>query len=150
MSSAQHQSAQNQAVAALQAALAAEQAASYGYGVVGAHLAGRQQQAARSDWVAHQLARDQLTAMIIKLGAEPVPSAVAYALPAPVQSARQARALAVTLEDRVTQAYIALVAVSDASLRDFGALAARRAALRAASWRGSTQAFPGLPVISRG
>lgn len=143
-------STQTQAVAALQVALAAEEAASYGYGVVGAHLAGRQQQAARSDWVAHQVARDQLTAMISLLGAKPVPSAVAYALPAPVQSGRQARALAVSLEDRVTQAYIALVAVNDARLRDFGARGARRAALRAAAWRGSTQAFPGLPASSLG
>jgi Domain of unknown function (DUF4439) len=137
-----------QAIAAMQAALAAEHAASYGYGVVGAHLAGRQQQAARADWVAHQLARDQLTAMIRKLGAVPVPSAVGYALPSPVRSHRQALQLAVTLEDRVTQAYIALVAVSEVSIRDYGARAARSAALRAAAWRGSTIAFPGLPASS--
>ena len=143
-----HGGSHNGAVAALQAALAAEAAASYGYGVVGAHLTGRQQQAARVNWVAHQVARDQLTAMIRKLGAVPVPSAVAYALPTPVRSARQARTLAVTLEDRVTQAYIALVAVSDQSLREYGAREARSAALRAAAWRGSTEAFPGLPASS--
>ncbi len=143
-------SSSHQVVAALQAALAAEEAASYGYGVVGAHLAGRQQQAARADWIAHQLARDQLIAMISKRGALPVPSAVAYALPAPVQSARQARALAVTLEERVTGTYIALVAVNDVSLRDYGAREARRAALRAVAWRGSTQAFPGLRASSLG
>jgi hypothetical protein len=137
-----------QDIAALQATLAAEHAACYGYGVVGAHLAGPQQQAARADWVAHQVARDQLTAMISKLGARPVPSAVAYALPAPVHSQRQARQLAVTLEDRVTQAYIALVAVSDVSIREYGARAARSAALRAAAWRGFTVAFPGLPANS--
>lgn len=137
-----------QAVAALQAVLAAEHAASYGYGVVGAHLSGAQQEAARADWVAHQLARDQLTAMISKLGGAPVPSAVAYELPGPVHSAGQARALAVVLEDRVTQAYIALVAVSEASVRAFGASEARAAALRAAAWRGSTVAFPGLPAGS--
>ncbi|MGO8956381.1 MAG: DUF4439 domain-containing protein [Streptosporangiaceae bacterium] len=146
--SGSHAGPHDAAVAALQAALAAEEAASYGYGVVGSHLAGAQQQAARTDWVAHQVARDQLTAMVSKLGAMPVPSAVAYALPAPVRSARQARALAVTLEDRVTQAYIALVAVSDPGLREYGAREATRAALRAAAWRGSTQAFPGLPAAS--
>jgi hypothetical protein len=137
-----------QTVARLQAALAAEQAASYGYGVVGAHLAGPQQQRAQADWVAHQVARDQLAVMISKLGAVPVPSAVAYALPEPVQSARQARSLAVTLEDRVTQAYLALVAVDEAGLRVFAARQARTAALRAAAWRGSTVAFPGLPGSS--
>lgn len=143
-------SSSHQVVAALQAALAAEEAASYGYGVVGAHLAGRQQLAARADWIAHQVARDELIAMITKRGALPVPSAVAYALPAPVQSAGQARALAVTLEERVTGAYIALVAVNDVSLRDYGAREARRAALRAVAWRGSTQAFPGLRASSLG
>ncbi len=55
-----------QAVTALQAALAAEQAASYGYGVVGAHLnaSSAQSVSADADWVAHQQARDSLTAMI--------------------------------------------------------------------------------------
>lgn len=137
-----------QAIAALQAALAAEHAACYGYGVVGAHLAGRPQQTAQTDWVAHQVARDQLTAMISMLGAVPVPSAVAYALPAPVRTAGQAQELAVTLENRVTQACIALVAVSDVSIREYGARAARSGALRAAAWRGSTVAFPGLPDTS--
>lgn len=136
------------AVAALQAALAAEHAASYGYSLLGARLAGAQQQAARTDWVAHQVARDQLTSMIRKLGAAPVASAAGYALPGPVRTARQARALAVTLEDRVTQAYIALVAVSVVSLRNYGAHQARAAALRAEAWRGSTVAFPGLPASS--
>ncbi len=137
-------------IAALQAALAAEEAASYGYGVVGAHLAGRLQHSAQADWVTHQIARDQLTAMISRLGAVPAPSAVAYVLPAPVQSATQARALAVTLEDRVTQAYIGLVAVGDVRLREYGAREARNSALRAAAWRGSTEAFPGLPAGSLG
>ena len=137
-------------LAALQATLAAEQAACYGYGVVGAHLAGHQRQAARTGWVTHEVARDQLTAMISRLGAAPVPAAVAYALPGPVQSAKQARALAATLEERVTQAYIALVAVTDVSIREFGARQARSAALRAAAWRGSTEAFPGLPASSLG
>ena len=55
-----------QAVTALQAALAAEQAASYGYGVVGAHLNGtpRSRSARRADWVAHQAPGTRSTAMI--------------------------------------------------------------------------------------
>lgn len=132
-------------VAALQAALAAEQAASYGYGVVGAHLSGSNQQAARTDWVAHQLAADRLTALIQQTGAEPHPAAVGYQLPFPVRSAGQAKALAAIMEDRVAQAYLALVALTDDSLRELGAREVRAAALRAAAWRGSTEAFPGLP-----
>ena len=45
----------------------------------------------------------------------------------------------------MTRAYLGLVAVSDQRLRRFGAMAMQDAAQRAASWRGSTQAFPGLP-----
>jgi hypothetical protein len=41
------------AAAALQGALAAEHAAVYGYGVVGAMLAGTAQVDARADWTAH-------------------------------------------------------------------------------------------------
>jgi Domain of unknown function (DUF4439) len=132
------------ALTALQAALAAEEAASYGYGVIGAYLAGPAQQAARTDWVAHQVARDQLTAMIRAAGGQPTPAAVGYRLPINVQGAKSARALAVLIEDRVARAYLALVAVDQDTLRDFGAVQLRAAALRGAAWRGATVAFPGL------
>ncbi len=132
------------AVAAMQAALAAEQAASYGYGVLGAHLSGASQQAASTDWVAHEVAADQLETLLRAAGAQPHPAAVGYQLPFAVQSAAQATALAVLLEDRVAQAYLAMVALSDTTLREFGGRQVRAAALRAAAWRGTTVAFPGL------
>jgi hypothetical protein len=135
-------------IAALQHALAAEQAASYGYGIVGAHLSGADQAAATTDWVAHMRTRDQLAKMISVRGGRPVPAAVAYQLPGPVHSAAQAEALAVTLEDGVAQAYLALVALTNTGLRNFGASQVRAAALRAEAWRGSTVAFPGLPSAS--
>jgi Domain of unknown function (DUF4439) len=136
-----------QAVAALQAALAAEQAASYGYGVVGAHLnaSAAQSRAADADWVAHQQARDSLTAMITSAGADPAPAPVAYQLPVHVQTPAEARSLAVILEDKVAQAYLGLVALPDHSLRALGARELTAAALRAAAWRRATVAFPGLP-----
>ena len=130
--------------AALQSALAAEHAAVYGYGIVGANLTGNRQAAAMTDWVAHQVARDTLEAMLRSRGAEPVAAAVAYRLPVTVRTPGQAASLAVFLEDRVATAYLGLVAVSDISVRQFGALQVRAAALRAAAWRGSTVAFPGL------
>jgi hypothetical protein len=135
-------------LAALQAALAAEQAASYGYGVLGAHLSGKRWIAATDDWVAHLRGRDQLTSMIIAMGGQPVPSAVGYQLPSPVRSAAGAQALAVTLEDGVAQSYLGLVALPEPALRELGAAAVRAAALRATTWRGSTVAFPGLPAAS--
>jgi hypothetical protein len=135
-------------IAALQTALAAEDAAVYGYGVVGAHLSGQRWSAATDDWVIHQRSRDQLSSMISAYGAAPVPSAVGYQLPSPVRSAADAQGLAATLEDGVAQAYLGLVALPDPALRQLGARQVRAAALRAEAWRGSTVAFPGLPAAS--
>ena len=134
------------AVRALQAALAAEHAAVYGYGVAGAHLAGTRQRAAARDWTAHQAARDTLAAMITALGAQPVEAATAYRLPFPVRNRAAAVKLAAFLEDRVAAAYLGLVALGDARLRAFGARAVRSAALRGVGWRGRSLAFPGLEL----
>jgi hypothetical protein len=132
------------AVPALQAALAAEDAAIFGYGVVGAHLTGSSQTAAGQDWTGHNQARDTLTAMISGLGATPTAAQASYQLPFRVHDTASATALAAHLEDGVTRAYLALVAVSDQGLRRYGAMAMQQAAQRAAFWRGSTQPFPGL------
>jgi hypothetical protein len=131
-------------VPALQAALAAEDAAIFGYGVAGAHLSGSRLAAAEQDWTAHNQARDTLATMISALGAVPVAAAAFYQLPFAVHDATSAMTLAAYLEDGVTRAYLGIVAVSDPRLRAFGALAMQPPAQRAAYWRGSTQAFPGL------
>jgi hypothetical protein len=133
-------------VAALQAALAAENSAVYGYGVAGAHLTGARRAAAVRDWVAHETARDTLATMLAARGAQPVAAAAAYELPFAVHGAPAAVALATYLEDRVTAAYLGLAGLSDPALREFGARAVAVAALRAAAWRGSTLAFPGFDV----
>ncbi|SRR5712691_1161327 len=144
-------------VSALQAALAAEHAAIFGYGVAGAHLTGSSLAAAERDWTGHNQARDTLAAMISRRGAAPAAARAFYQLPFRVHDAASAMALAARLEDGVTRAYLGLVAVSDQRLRHFGAMAMQGAAQRAAFWRGSTQAFPGLsllageqPVVRRG
>jgi len=132
------------ALAALQAALAAEDAAIFGYGVAGAYLSGNRKSAAEQDWTGHNEARDSLAARISALGAAPVAAQAFYRLPFRVHDAASAAALAAYLEDGVTRAYLGLVAVSDQRLRTFGALAMQAAAERAAFWRGTTEAFPGL------
>jgi Domain of unknown function (DUF4439) len=138
------------AVAALQQALAAEEAAAYGYGVVGSHLTSGSPAAASADadWVAHLRAGSELTTMISARGGQPVAAAVAYELPFPVTSAATAQQLAATMEDRVAQAYLVVVALPEAGLRSFGAQQVRAAALRAEAWRGTTEAFPGMPASS--
>ena len=136
------------AVSALQGALAAEHAAVYGYGVIGAMVTGNAETMAKADWLAHQDARDTLEAMLVKLGATPVAADPAYQLPFPVTGEASAVRLAVLLEDGVVQAYLGVVAVTDVTLRSFGALAMQPPANRAVVWRGSTVAFPGMPATT--
>jgi Domain of unknown function (DUF4439) len=135
-------------VRALQTALTAEHAAVYGYGVAGAYLTGSTKAAATSDWVAHQVARDHLEAVLRSLGAQPAAAAVAYRLPRPVRNASEAVALAVVLEERIATAYLGVVALSNASMRDYGAVQVEASALRAAAWRGGTVAFPGMTAAA--
>ena len=143
-SQSQLTAAQPATIAALQAALNAEHAAVYGYGVAGAHLTGAEQKAAARDWAIHEAARDTLSAMIIALGGQPAAAAAAYRLPFPVHGKQAAVMLAAVLEDGVAASYLGLVALGNARLRMFGARAVQAAALRATSWRGESLAFPGL------
>jgi uncharacterized protein DUF4439 len=133
-------------VAALQGVLAAEHAAVYGYGVVGAMLTGANQATARTDWIAHQVARDRLVTMLTRLGATPVAASPAYELPFSVTSAQSAAKLAAALEEGVTRAYLGLVAVSNPALRTFAAQSMQTSANRAFAWSGTTTAFPGMPT----
>jgi hypothetical protein len=146
MAASDQASGQASAVRALQAALAAEHAAVYGYGVAGAHLSGAALTTATSDWVAHQRARDTLEDMLRQRGAQPAPAAAAYRLPAPVSGPASAMSLAVLLEDRVAAAYLGVVAISSPPARNFGAGKVADAAARGAFWRGRTVAFPGFPA----
>jgi hypothetical protein len=131
-------------ITVLQGALAAEYAAIYGYGVVGAYLSGQERGAATSDWRGHLDARDTLTGMISKLGATPVAASAAYDLPFTVNSVASARRLAATMEQGVTRAYLGIVAVGNAKVRTFGALAMQGPANRAIAWGASPTAFPGM------
>ena len=132
-------------ISALQGALAAEHAAVYGYGVAGAMLTGAALAQARAGWTAHQVARDTLEAMLTRLGATPGPASPAYELPFAVTGPASAKELAAALENGVTRAYLALVAVNDPALRTFGAKAMQISANRATAWSGITVAFPGMP-----
>lgn len=130
---------------ALQAALAAEHAAVYGYGIVGAQLSGERQQQVRGAWNAHKSARDRLREMVRDAGATPSPAAPRYGMPHPVTGAESALRLAVHLEDRVAGAYLEVVASAGQAQRRFATAAIRECAVRAARWRGSTVPFPGMP-----
>ncbi|MGW1148736.1 DUF4439 domain-containing protein, partial [Streptomyces sp. NPDC002454] len=69
---------------ALRAALAAEHAAVYGYGVVGGRVHEDRRDEARTAYEAHRARRDELVRAVRDLGGEPEAAAPAYALPFPV------------------------------------------------------------------
>jgi hypothetical protein len=129
----------------LQQALAAEHAAVFGYGVVGAQLRGTARAEARAAYDAHLARRDRLTALLADAGQTPVAAAPAYDLPRRVATADQARALAVELEEGVAVTYADVVAATTATERALAATALQEAAVRAARWRRRSVAFPGLP-----
>jgi hypothetical protein len=130
--------------AALQAVLAAVNAAIYGYGVAGARLGPAARAAAQRNWTQLQVMRDHLAAMLADRGSQPAAARAAYRLPFPVHNPHAAAALAGYLEDRLTGAYLGLVALDDPALRSWGAQQAQACAVRATAWVGRTQAFPGL------
>lgn len=132
------------ALDAVQAALAAEHAAVYGYGVVGARVGEERRAEATAAYAAHRARRDSLARTARDLGAKPAAAAAGYALPFAVPDAAAAVRLAAELEDRVAGVYADLVRAAEGPLRREAAGALREAAVRAVRWRGSGVAFPGL------
>jgi hypothetical protein len=133
----------------LTAALAAEHAAIFGYGTVGAHLDGAARTAARQAEAAHRSRRDALIARLTSLKATPPPARPAYALPFPVKDKATAQQLAVTLEERVAQAWAGALAATAGDERKLALDALVDCAVRATRWRKlakitpTTVPFPG-------
>lgn len=134
----------------LQAALAAEHAAVYGYGVVGAYLARNRRETARTCYDAHRAQRDLLRGLLLERRCEPVTAAPAYGLPFQVTDGTDAVRLAAHLENGLAAVYADLVAVADRRLRTVGAEGLRDSAVRASQWSGESTAFPGLPERATG
>ena len=137
---------------ALNAALAAEHAAVWGYGVVGAALPADKRDLAAATENAHRDARDGLVALLAERGADPVAAEGAYELPFPVLSEADAAALAVTLEDGVSAAYVQVLGeAAESATRELAVTALGTTEVRAVAWRTRakktpvTNPFPGLP-----
>ena len=137
--------------AVLADALAAEHAAVWGYGVVGAALPPDARAAAAAAEVAHRDVRDRLIGLLAARGAEPVLPGAGYALPFPVLSEVDAATLAVVLEEGAAAAWVRVL--DGAAGRDTRGLAMEvlsATEIRAVGWREAagrtpaTRAFPGL------
>lgn len=131
--------------AALRDALAAEHAVVYGYGVAGARLSGTARRRAERLVDRHRASRDELVSIVRDRGGDPVAAAPTYALPFPVRTAEQARALATLLEERLAAVWADAVADLTGDLRRLAVDRMTEAAVAAARWRGGSVPFPGLP-----
>ena len=138
--------------AALTDALAAEHAAVWGYGVVGAALPENDRQPAEEAEAAHRSVRDQVSALLASRKADVVDAQGAYALPFPVLSAVDAAALGVVLEDGVAKAWVRVLdQAAERSTRELAVGTLGATEVRAVGWRVAagkspvTSPFPGLP-----
>ena len=132
-------------VGVLQDVLAAEHAVVYGYGVAGARLAGQDRERALRGYDRHRARRDELVRVVADHGGDPVAPAAAYALPHPVEDARDALALVTLLEERLAAVWADAVLALGGDLQRRAAEGLREAAVAAALWRRGSVPFPGLP-----
>ncbi|MGY1833499.1 ferritin-like domain-containing protein [Blastococcus sp. SYSU DS0510] len=137
--------------AALDAALAAEHAAVWGYGVVGAALPPEQRGAAATAETGHRQVRDRVTTLLGERGADPALPEPGYALPFPVLSPVDAAALAAVLEEGVAAAWVRVLdRAVERTTRALAMEALTAAEVRAVAWRQAaglspvTSALPGL------
>src|SRR3954468_11895013 len=138
--------------AALSGALAAEHAAVWGYGVVGAALADAARPQAADAESAHRGVRDQVSALLAGRKADVVDAEGAYALPFPVLSEVDAAALGVVLEDGIAKAWVRVLdQAAERSTRELAVGVLSATEVRAVGWRLAagkapvTTPFPGLP-----
>ena len=139
-------------VEALSAALQAEHAAVYGYGVVGAHLDAAGKTSAADAENVHRNRRDALILRITQEKGNPPVAAAAYALPYPVTDRASALKLAVALEAGAAVAWRQALGGTTGDDRTMSLNALIDCAMRATQWRvtaGITPAtvpFPGTPA----
>ncbi|WP_180357894.1 DUF4439 domain-containing protein [Streptomyces sp. NP160] len=135
---------------ALVAALAVEEAAQYGYGVLAVRLAGEQRDAATADLATHTDLVGLLREELLAQGAAPPAPRPAWALPTPVGDAAGALALAQQLEAASAAAWADVVAAADRGRRAAAAVQLRLAAQRWQAWRtaAGTAGLVALPGLS--
>jgi hypothetical protein len=134
---------------ALNAALAAEYAAIFGYGVLGPHLNSSDVGAARDAEEAHRDRRDALLVKLTAAKASPPEADAAYALPYPVSDRASALKLAAALEDGAARAWHGAVGATTGNDRGMAVNALVDCATRGTHWRliagvkPAAQTFPG-------
>lgn len=141
-------------VSALQAALAADHAAVWVYGLLIARMPADLQPALGAALAAHRATRDATERTLSDADIDPVPAEPAYQLPEALNDRAAGVRLAVTTEQDSTNAWYAVLAFTDTGdeLRRSALAALVAASVRAARWRveaGTTPVtapFPGQPT----
>lgn len=125
----------------LAAALAAEQAAIFAYGPVGAWLPAAEAELARQAEIAHRDRRDALLIALAEQGQQPAVGGV-YDLPFPVTGPDQARQLAILVEERVAAVWRAALPDLTDDQRAHALAALVDAAVQATRWRQAAGLHP--------
>ncbi len=136
----------------LSAALAAEEAAIYAYGLIGVRLSGEGDRTeARTAEQVHRDRRDALVSRLAQLNASTAPAPAAYELPFAVTDRASALKLAIHVEDGVAAAWRAVLPVTENADRTTALSGLTDSAVRATRWRRlakvtpMTLPFPGHP-----
>jgi hypothetical protein len=126
----------------LQSWLALEHEAVWLYGMIGARVDSLARPA-RTSYDAHRVVRDRLLTLVDGAEGDPVGPALTYG-DHRVESAKDARAAATNIEERIAAACLTLFGSSGRNDRRFAMSGLRRAALAALDWGAPVRAFPGL------
>ena len=136
---------------ALQATLAAENAAVSAYAELGGRVSSSASPSAatalHAAYDVHVERRDHLRTVVTARGAEPTPPAPGYRVPAASRRTPELLAVARSLEERSAETYAQLVASSVGDLRRWAVEALEDAAVRGLGFGADAEAFPGAPEL---
>lgn len=139
-------------VDALQTALAAEHAALFVYGALGARTSESRFPVVFREvsdaYTTHRTWRDLLTMRIVDEGAEPVAAEPTYELPATPPTLRGVLRAARELEARCSETYAFVVANTAGADRRWAIAALTRSATRQVAFGGRPGPFPGAPDLA--
>ena len=137
---------------ALQRTLAAEHAAVYVFGVLGAQTSEFEQRVLFADLLTayreHRSARDALVARIRGQGAQPVAAAPSYELPNGASTSAQVTQAALVIERRTTQTYGTLISQTVGEDRSWAIVGLDESAVRQLRFRGRPETFPGTQGLA--
>jgi len=135
-----------------QAALAAEHAAVYVYGILGGRTSRSDApglyDAVRSAYESHRASRDRLQSLIADAGAKPVGPSSSYATPSRIDRPEGIRRAALALERSCAETYAWVVSQTEGEDRSRAINALKDGAVRELTFRGTPETFPGIRELT--